>query len=221
MPKFCNSKLQYPPSLGKIQLLSEFTSKMSTSTTIPQPPPPASVLFARGVIASLATWPALRIAVDQSWGGSNSAEKRTWLASVIVDDFEEQTDPSPDVDYVEDRLLQVLEDEFEVVLEDDSARDMAQEIVKLWQTAQSGGAQALEVVKKLEEKADKLKGKKVEVEEGATNDSDWEDESGSESDGGDGADAPALLDHSERTKPEPEVDEDGFTMVKGKGRSHR
>ncbi|KAK7680845.1 hypothetical protein QCA50_016155 [Cerrena zonata] len=195
---------------------------MSTSTTTPQPPPPASVLFARGVIAQLATWPALRIAVDQSWGGPNSAEKRTWLASVLLDDFEEQTNPPPDVDYVEDRLLQVLEDEFETVLEDDSAREIAQEIVKLWQISQAGGPQAVEIVKGLEEKADKLKGKKVQAEEGATNDSDWEDESGSESEGGDNTgEAPALLDHSQRSKPEPEVDEDGFTAVKGKGKSHR
>ena len=70
-------------------------------------PAPASVLFARGVIARLALWPALRIAVEQGWGGPESAEKRTWIASVIVDSFEEE-DPKPDVPYVEEMLLQVL-----------------------------------------------------------------------------------------------------------------
>ncbi|CAL1697619.1 unnamed protein product [Somion occarium] len=188
---------------------------MSAATSIPSTsssrPPPNSVLFAR----------------DQSWGGPESAQKRTWLASVIVDDFEEQNDPIPDVEFVEDRLLQVLEDEFDLVLEDDSSKGIADEIVKLWEAIQLGGTRGLERVIALEEKADKVKGKKLQVEEGAANDSDWEDESGESDEEGDlraSADAgevPTLLDHAQCSKPEAEVDEDGFTVVKGKSRAHR
>ncbi|KAI0366251.1 hypothetical protein BV20DRAFT_665673 [Pilatotrama ljubarskyi] len=191
---------------------------MSASASAPSNPPPTSVLFARGVIARLAYWPALRIAVDQGWGGPESAEKRTWLASVLVDDFEEQ-DPKPDVDYVEDRLLQVMADEFDAVLEDGSAEAVAKDVVRLWQEVSAGGTALLS---EFEERADKLRGKKVQAEEGAGDNSDWEDDSDEDEDGEDDEQAPQLLDHPQRTpKEEPEMDEDGFITVKGKGKSHR
>ncbi|KAI0751743.1 Pre-rRNA-processing protein TSR2-domain-containing protein [Daedaleopsis nitida] len=177
--------------------------------------PHTSVLFARGVIARLAAWPALRIAVDQGWGGPESAQKRTWLASVLVDDFEEHQ-PAPDADYVEDRLLQVMADEFETVLEDGSAEAVAKDLVRLWaETAQGGDA----LLKEWEESADRLKGKKVEVEEAAGDNSDWEEMSDDEEDA-DEDEAPPLLDPSQRPH-EPQIDADGFITVKSKGKGHR
>lgn len=181
---------------------------MSTPNTAPLP---TSVQFARGVIARLALWPALRIAVEQGWGGPESSEKRTWIASVIVDAFEEQ-DPTPDIDYIESTLLQIMEDEYETVLEDGSAEAVAKDVVKLWQEIQAGSSR---FVVQLEEQAEQMKGKKVQAEEVAGDNSDWEDESGDE-DGEDEEDAPTLVAPETKSKPEPEVDEDGFTVVKGK-----
>jgi pre-rRNA-processing protein TSR2 len=70
-----------------------------------------SLLFARGVIARLSIWPVLQAAVDSSWGGPKSAQKRTWLASEIVDAFEASVPPGsaeqPDEEYVELTLIQV------------------------------------------------------------------------------------------------------------------
>jgi len=186
---------------------------------IPQPqrvPPPTSVLFARGVISRLAVWAALRIAVQEGWGGPGAAEKRTWLASVIVDAFEEQV-PAPDVQYVEETLLQVMADEFMTVLEDDSAESVATDIVRLWDETQLGRQ---ELVLRFEEQADKVKGKKPSAQEGVTNDDDeWEsdDEDGSSEE--EEEVAPQLLDV--RLKNEPEIDDDGFTIVKGKGKGRR
>ncbi len=177
-------------------------------------PPQSSVLFARGVIARLAYWPALRIAVDQGWGGPESAEKSTWLASVLVDDFEEQ-DPKPDLDFVEDRLLQAMADEFDANLEDGSAEAVAKDIVSLWEEVSAGKTDLLKV---FEESADKLKGKKITVEEAAGDNSDWEDMS---DDDESEDEAPQLVESQRAPKEQPEVDEDGFTTVKGKGRSHR
>ncbi|KAI0676647.1 Pre-rRNA-processing protein TSR2-domain-containing protein [Trametes maxima] len=192
---------------------------MSTSTPAATPtpvnPPPTSVLFARGVIARLAYWPALRIAVDQAWGGPDSAQKRTWIASVLVDDFEEQ-DPAPDADFVEDRLLQVMADEFDAILEDGSAEAVARDVVRLWEEV---GAGRTALLGEFEERADRLKGKKVEVEEVAGDGSDWEDESDEEDEEEGEEQPPQLIERP--AKEEPEVDEDGFTTVKGKGRSHR
>ena len=185
-------------------------------------PSQTSILFARGVIARLAYWPALRIAVDQLWGGPESAAKRTWLASVLVDDFEDAPSAAdtPDADYVEDRLLQVMADEFDAVLEDGSAEAVAKDLVRLW--AEIGlGRDAL--VREFEERADKMKGKAVQAEEAAGDNSDWEDMSDDEEGEDEGAEeAPQLLDSRERPpKEEPEVDADGFITVKGKGKSHR
>ncbi|KZT63991.1 hypothetical protein DAEQUDRAFT_646957, partial [Daedalea quercina L-15889] len=171
-------------------------------------PPATSILFARGVIARLAIWPALRVAVTENWGGPAAAEKRTWLASVLVDAFE-QEHPAPDVLYVEEMLLQVMEDEFDTVLEDGSAEAVAQDVVAMWDAVQGGSS---ELVYKFEVHAEKTKGKQVHIEQAATDEDDWSDESGSEDDSED--DAPMLLDDQARPhKQEPEVDEDGFTVV--------
>ncbi|KAI8984898.1 Pre-rRNA-processing protein TSR2-domain-containing protein, partial [Trametes punicea] len=175
-------------------------------------PPHTSVLFARGVIARLAYWPALRIAVDHAWGGPESADKRTWLASVLVDDFEEQ-DPRPDADFIEDRLLQVMADEFDAVLEDGSAEAVAQDLVALWEQVSAGRT---ELLAEFEQRADRLGGKPVQVEEAAGDNSDWEDESGDEDEGDEElkGQPPQLLDHQNRpSNDEPEVDADGFITV--------
>ncbi|KAJ8474685.1 hypothetical protein ONZ45_g15862 [Pleurotus djamor] len=190
-------------------------------------PQPASILFARGVIARLLTWPALHIAVSNNWGGPESSEKRTWIASVIVDAFE---DPSvkPDAQYIEEMVMQIMADEFETNVEDGSAEDIGRDLVRLWDAIQTGGAESgkgVEMVDKFEAEAEKIKGKKPIVQQapgsGDDEDSDeWEDESGS--DGSEEDEVPNLLDSSkQQTRHEPEIDEDGFTLVKGKGKSHR
>lgn len=199
-------------------------------------PHPHTILFARGTLARLALWPALRLAVHASWGGPASAEKQRWLAGVLVDQFEPfllappapapvptprtGSEPPPDDVYVEELLLQIMDDEFEVTLEDGSAAAVAKDIVKLFE-AVCDGDEAF--VKELEVQADKVKGKipKYEMGVGSGSESgsgsEWEDKEGET--GSDGEPVPQLLNHSEpRPKEEPQVDEDGFTTVKKKGR---
>ncbi|KAK0455670.1 Pre-rRNA-processing protein TSR2-domain-containing protein [Desarmillaria tabescens] len=179
-------------------------------------PPLTSVLFARGVIARLVVWPILRLAVQENWGGPNGPEKRTWLASVIVDAFEEQS-PPPDDQYIEEILLQVMADEFETQIEDGSAEPVAVDVVQLWEQCHAGQDV---LVRKFEDAAEKLKGKKMDVPQTSGDDEEWEDDDGSDESGEeeeiDDEPVPQLLNH--RQKEEPEIDEDGFTLVKGKGR---
>jgi pre-rRNA-processing protein TSR2 len=185
-------------------------------------PPPSSVLFARGVVARLAVWSTLRIAVQEGWGGHGASEKRTWLASVIVDAFEE-TNPTPDDQYIEELLLQIMADEFDVGIEDGSAGSVASDIVRIWEETEIGKQ---ELVLKFEGLADGLKGKKVVAQEIPANENDeddWEDNDSDEdvdmSDENDGEDAPQLLPENSTHGKAPEVDEDGFTLVKGKGKN--
>ncbi|KAF8189647.1 hypothetical protein BJ912DRAFT_966012 [Pholiota molesta] len=153
---------------------------MTTHNPQPTAPPPSSVLFARGVIARLAIWSTLRIAVQENWGGPDAAAKRTWLASEIL-------------------LLQVMADEFEAV-------SVAKDIVQIWDETRVGRQEL---------------GKKANAQEKVVSDEEgeWEDEEGEDDDESD-EEVPQLLQHPP-PKPaprEPEVDEDGFTMVKGKNR---
>ena len=194
-----------------------FIRNFPFSMNIPETYPPASsVLFARGVIARLAIWATLRIAVKENWGGPDSSSKRTWLASVIVDAFKEQT-PIPDDQYIEELLLQVMSDEFETVIEDGSAEAVAVDIVRLWDETQIGKG---DLVVNYEELAEKVRGKIPDVQEQVVSDDDDWDDDDEEGEEGDGEDAPRLVERpdSKHVIKQPEIDEDGFTMVKGKAR---
>jgi pre-rRNA-processing protein TSR2 len=216
----------------------------STAVTAaaPAPAPDSTlILFARGVIARLELWPALRVAVEQGWGGPESHQKQRWLASVIVDTFEEQqhhpplrsppSDPScsnspssspcmmtamsmstvPDAEYITLMLAQVLEDEFGASFEDGSVEAVAADIVGLWGASE-------DAVREWERRAEGARGKNVDVKEVVDDEDEWEDEESEE--GGDD-EAPQLMsaavDAQRPAKPKPVMDEDGFTLVQ-KGR---
>ncbi|KAF5374220.1 hypothetical protein D9758_004665 [Tetrapyrgos nigripes] len=115
--------LYYPIILHVFRSASIFTGAQGQSKS-------SLILFARGVIARLAIWPVFRVAVQENWGGAGAAEKRTWLAGIIVDTFEQRS--SPDGRYVEEMLLQVMQDEYDTNIEDGSAELVAVDIVKLW-----------------------------------------------------------------------------------------
>lgn len=125
-------------------------SSASSSALAPVAPAPQLVLFARGVIAVLNAWPVLRLAVQESWGGPQSAEKRTWIASTIVDAFE--SDPL-DEEGVEDLILDAMAEEFETEIEDGSSQLVAKDILNLWRAACAGESES---VLKLEAAADQL-----------------------------------------------------------------
>ncbi|KAH9180082.1 Pre-rRNA-processing protein TSR2-domain-containing protein [Lactarius sanguifluus] len=195
-------------------------SSAAAEATSPPPPNPALILFARGVIARLEQWPALRIAVEQGWGGPESRAKQRWLASELVDAFDgQQQQSTPDTEYVALMLAQVLEDEFGASVEDGSVEAVAADVVALWGAGE-------DAVREWERKAEGAKAKRVDVREevvdgdGDDDDDDedeWEDEEDEDED-----EAPQLSraagDSQQRpSKPEPVVDDDGFTLVQ-KGR---
>jgi len=137
------------------------------------------------------------------------------MASVVVDTFEEQSTP-PDAEYIEEMLLQIMDDEFETVIEDASAESVAKDITKLWKDIQLGDLAGLQ---HLEQQADAISNRPVVAQVGPSGgldtdsgeeDGDWvsgdEDEHGS--------------DHAPDLQP-PEVDEDGFTTVKSGYPRHR
>lgn len=48
---------------------------------------PNQAAFTEGLNYVLCSWSALKLAVDQEWGGPDSIEKREWMAETLVDYF--------------------------------------------------------------------------------------------------------------------------------------
>ena len=180
----------------------------------PSPPPSAFLSFAKGVVARLALWPALQIAVQNGWGGPDSAQKRTWIASVIVDTFEQPT--PPDAEYIEEMLLQIMDDEFETIVEDGSSESVAKDITNLWKDIHLGDLTGL---LRLEQQANAVSNRPILAQAGPPGglDTDSGEEEGDwESDNEDGYGSDRVQD----IQP-TEVEEDGFTTVKGRYFKHR
>jgi pre-rRNA-processing protein TSR2 len=213
---------------------------MSTSTPTLEPTP-TILLFARGIIALLDLWPALTIAVREEWAGPDSADKKTWIASTLIDESESRIpilpnstpptidpksaeDPPLDQDEIADLLNQMMSDEFDANIEDGSIDLIAGDVVRLWRDIiRPGVVSAEDTVGALERKALEIRKKGVQAQKGGElveveGDSGSDDGSGSGSgDEMDVDEAPQLV-PKEKEKVEPVVDEDGFTMVQGKGR---
>ncbi|KAK2595441.1 rRNA accumulation-related protein [Conoideocrella luteorostrata] len=199
------------------------------SSTNPAPLPSAADRqgnFEKAVSYSLHLWPALTLAVQNGWGGPDSADKRDWFAGAVVDLFPEFTDAAegqqtkvteePDMEYVETFLLQVMIDEFEVNTDDDSGMEVAGNIIRA--RAQCAIGQYDEV-NRLWERFQNLRGERVgsmfRQAEDADQDTDWEsdDDDDDDNDNEGGADAVMTDAAAPKEKPAPEIDEDGFTTV--------
>ena len=77
--------------------------------------------FTHSTALIIHSWSALDIAVKNEWAGPHSSDIRDWLGGVIVDLFSFPQTKNVEIEDIEEILLQVLEDEFELRLEDDSA----------------------------------------------------------------------------------------------------
>ncbi|KAI2633482.1 Pre-rRNA-processing protein TSR2-domain-containing protein [Xylaria nigripes] len=211
--------------------------------------------FEQGVAISIHLWQSLTIAVQNNWGGTDSADKRDWLAGVIVDMFptfmdiaaatsqttttnnnnnnnnnttdtqRTQTKKLPEEpvpEDIEDTLLQVMFDEFEANVDDQSEAQVVDRIMKCRAQCAEGN---FALVAELRARWLDTKGKKVAAQAGAEPNQETDSESGSDEDDEDGEDeqngdgdvdmddAPALVPVAPKEKPQPEIDEDGFEKV--------
>lgn len=202
--------------------------------------PPASERqsnFEQGVACALHLWPALTLSVQNKWGGPDSDDKRDWFAGAIVELFPEFTDAlpkegtktaaataeEPDLEDVETVLLQVMVDEFDVNVDDDSGYEVAGQIISARQQCAIG---QYDQVNQLRERFANKTGGKVDTmfkkAEDADQDTEWESDDSEDDDESANGDvnmdeAPPLV-AVPKEKPEPQVDEDGFTMVTKKKR---
>ena len=182
--------------------------------------------------------------MQNNWGGPASSDKRDWFAGAVVELFPsfvdlakpppqqqqnkpaaQQQEEEPDVEYVETVLLQVMLDEFEVNVDDETAFETAEAVVRVRAQCAKGDFAAVHDLRRRWEAG---RGKKVAAVQAPdadqdTDGSDWESDDDDDNDD-DGQDedvdmdeAPALV-AVPKEKPQPEIDEDGFTKVTRKKR---
>jgi pre-rRNA-processing protein TSR2 len=174
------------------------------------------------ITLALNTWPALTLAVQSSWGGQNSSDKRDWLCGAISDII--ATRPETDSYDIEDILVQVMTDEFDVAVDDGSAGVVADQIMTLKGRIELGDYEDVdkmwaEFKERMERKGADQSGlfKHVDTkDEDQETDGDEDDEDDDEDEDEEMGDAPALVSRPPREKVEPQVDEDGFTKVVGR-----
>lgn len=178
--------------------------------------------FDLAIALTLATWPALTLAVQNSWGGLQSSEKRDWFAGAISELIE--STPDADVEYVEEFLLQVMNDEFETNLEDGSGEEVAAKILGLRKLTLHGNfAMVDEMHSRWEQRQSKgvetVSFKHIETGEDEDDTDDGSDqlEVGPSDEDVEMEQAPALV-YIPKDKAQPKVDDEGFTEVLSKRR---
>lgn len=188
--------------------------------------------FQAGVTAVLRSWSAFRTAVESGWGGVASKEKAEFLRTHIFECFDfKKSKPSVDVYELEDNLAIYLEEEFSVVLEDDSEKQVAEVIWKMFEMCCRGdfslsrqivnsaktchtGDAVVETHGELDDDSDEdmETNPQNNLESIAPDDFLFGAPSGLGSKGRPGP-PPRQLGEPEPEKPQPELDEDGFMTV--------
>ncbi|KAK5128569.1 hypothetical protein LTR85_003240 [Meristemomyces frigidus] len=175
-----------------------------------------------GIWYALSLWPALHVACQNAWGGEATMDKKDWFAGAVSDLFTQR--PDTDNEELEIFLLQIMQDEFDCNVEDDSEVEVARTIMRLKNALVEDVD--LAPLRELEQRWRNRGQMKVNVQvidnqaEGVYDDEfegfddDEEDEEDVDMDA-----APDLVPaQPKKEKAEPEVDEDGFTKVVGKKR---
>ncbi|KAE8147375.1 putative pre-rRNA processing protein [Aspergillus avenaceus] len=178
-------------------------------------PQDATTYLDLGITLAIHNWPALTLAVQSNWGGPTSSDKRDWLCGAISEMISER--PETDALDLEDVLCQVMNDEFDVVVEDESAAPVADLIMEFRGQTARGEFRVIKEMwegwkSKSEKKAGELAAAGFRRGEDQESEDDEDEEEGGDVDMGD---APELV-RAPREKVEAEVDEDGFTKVVGK-----
>ena len=130
--------------------------------------------------------------------------------------------PDADVEYLEEFMIGVLNDNFDVHVDDGSAEEIAAKIIGLRKlTLQGDFALVNEMYTKWQERQAKGGDKRIAVKQlegGDDQETDWDSDSGSEeSEDVEMEEAPQLA-QIPRNKIVPKVDEEGFTEVVSKKR---
>ena len=171
--------------------------------------------FELGVSMMVYRWDALDIAVENKWGGPDSADKRDWITGVICGAF--RSEKVIDVAFIEESLLYAMVDEFDTNVEDDSALPIAAGIIELYKQIDAfdfSGVEQLYLAYQ-EKQNNKASQRVIKIQEDPLNpdSSSSEDE---DSDEGDYEMEEDIMEEQFNLDQEPIVDDDGFELVQKK-----
>ncbi|KAJ1959490.1 rRNA accumulation- protein [Dipsacomyces acuminosporus] len=95
---------------------------------------PNKEAFIEGVDHIFAKWTALELAVQNGWGGRNSQEKRDSMVDEVVNYFDEliSKKKKPEPSDIEELLLDIMDEDFNIMLEDNSAIEVAKDLCKVF-----------------------------------------------------------------------------------------
>ncbi|KAL8164296.1 UNVERIFIED_CONTAM: rRNA accumulation- protein [Gekko kuhli] len=99
-------------------------------------------LFSQGVRAVLGNWPVLQIAVENGFGGAYSQEKAEWLVGAVEQYFQSNADLEPEE--VDDFLAEVMNNEFDTMIEDGSLGQVSQQLCLFFSQCQQGNEAAVQ-----------------------------------------------------------------------------
>lgn len=186
---------------------------------LPLPTEKQNANFELGVSMAIHNWHTLTTAVDNNWGGPQSAEKRDWISGVVVEEFENNKEI--DIIYIHELLAGIMEDEFDSIVEDGSTVTVATNIINCYKQCVEGNFDNIKAVynKWLVKQQSNPHKVGVNVVEDALNPSSSDENDSDEEHGHDvdmmDTDAPVLA-QTRPAKQEPIVDDDGFTVVTSK-----
>ncbi|KAI4199609.1 MAG: hypothetical protein LQ350_004484 [Teloschistes chrysophthalmus] len=216
-------------------MASNHTPQPGPGGGVTLPPTEAQITqkFDLSIALTLSTWPCLSLAVQNSWGGPLSSEKRDWFAGAISDLFASSTTTTTtstantmDVEYLEEFLLQIMLDEFAINVEDDSAAEIAAKLIGLRKMCMRGEFGMVdEMYRRWVERRGGGEEERVRFHRQMDDEDDDEDDeeeeewNGIEDEDGDVdmEEAPQLVKPA-KEKVVPKVDEEGFTEVVSKKR---
>lgn len=175
-------------------------------------------LFARGVIFSIKLWEAYQIALDAAQRTDETpVQISTRLAEELVDAFESGSATEENVELF---LREFVDGELDCLVEDESEKTLARELVRLWQGVQGETQWAKGEVERLEERAARtVRTRAVKPQHSHDSDSS-SDESDREQDQA----GTTLESFQEQDQPatsrrvDPVIDEDGFETVQRRKR---
>lgn len=165
--------------------------------------------FELGVSLAVHAWDTLDVAVALGWGGPQLADKRDWMAGLVVELFD---GPEVDIALIEETLLYAMVDEFDTQVEDDLALPVAANVMKAYRQCRAGEFGEIEALfQRWQEKQARGARPGVKVE------GDESDEEEGDSDEEMEVDTP-LQPPSQPEPTGPIVDDDGFELVQRRRR---
>ncbi|XP_028848548.1 pre-rRNA-processing protein TSR2 homolog [Denticeps clupeoides] len=175
----------------------------------------AREVFTEGVKAVLEAWPVLQIAVDNGFGGVYSQQKADWMVDAVQQYFSDN-DHLQQYE-VEDFVSELMNNEFDTVVDDGSLPEVAQQVCQIFKKCQEGLLEEVKgQVSHLQKKRGSVRAKATPAPSPAVEaDSEEEGAESMECDGA--AEGPftsqAPREQNPHTAPSEEA-EDGWTVVR-------